>query len=64
MAEDVWTRPCDSVIGTRCTRCGPPSCLRRAQASAPFTVSMTSLKPPMGEGSLDSSSIFRPVRSA
>ena len=28
---DVWMRPCDSVAGTRCTRCTPPSYLRCAQ---------------------------------
>src|SRR5690606_22452616 len=27
---DVWMRPCDSVTGTRCTRCTPPSYLRWA----------------------------------
>ena len=24
----VWMRPCDSVTGTRCTRCVPPSYLK------------------------------------
>ena len=27
VAVDVWIRPCDSVFGTRCTRCVPPSYL-------------------------------------
>ena len=25
VAVEVWMRPCDSVSGTRCTRCVPPS---------------------------------------
>ena len=29
VAIEVWTRPCDSVFGTRCTRCGPASNLKR-----------------------------------
>ena len=29
VAAEVWTRPLDSVTGTRCTRCGPASCSRR-----------------------------------
>ena len=29
VAVDVWTRPCDSVLGTRCTRCTPASYLSR-----------------------------------
>jgi hypothetical protein len=28
---DVWMRPCDSVAGTRCTRCTPPSYFSEAQ---------------------------------
>ena len=32
VAEDVCTRPWLSVTGTRCTRCGPPSYLKRGQA--------------------------------
>ena len=30
-AAEVWIRPCDSVTGTRCTRCTPPSNFSRAQ---------------------------------
>ena len=29
-AAEVWIRPCDSVTGTRCTRCTPPSNFSRA----------------------------------
>ena len=29
-AADVWMRPWDSVTGTRCTRCTPPSYFRLA----------------------------------
>ena len=28
VAVEVWMRPCDSVTGTRCTRCTPPSYLK------------------------------------
>ncbi len=28
VAVEVWMRPCDSVAGTRCTRCVPPSHLK------------------------------------
>ena len=28
VAVEVWMRPCDSVSGTRCTRCVPPSYLK------------------------------------
>ena len=40
-AAEVWMRPCDSVTGTRWTRCTPPSYLsqahdaRRAPGRAP-----------------------------
>src|SRR5581483_10380982 len=30
-AADVWIRPCDSVTGTRWTRCTPPSYFSRDQ---------------------------------
>ena len=30
-AAEVWIRPCDSVTGTRCTRCTPPSHFIRDQ---------------------------------
>jgi hypothetical protein len=30
-AAEVWMRPCDSVTGTRCTRCTPPSNFSRDQ---------------------------------
>ncbi len=32
-AAEVWMRPCDSVAGTRCTRCTPPSYFSRAQTA-------------------------------
>jgi len=41
VADEVWMRPCDSVTGTRCTRCGPPSCLRRVQTPSPFARKVT-----------------------
>ena len=33
-AAEVWIRPCDSVTGTRWTRCTPPSYFSRAQTAA------------------------------
>ncbi len=50
VAALVWTRPWLSVTGTRCTRWGPASCFRRAQASGPFTTRVISRKPPMSDG--------------
>ena len=34
-AADVWMRPCDSVTGTRWTRCTPPSNFSRAYGASP-----------------------------
>ena len=51
VAAEVWIRPWDSVTGTRCTRWVPPSCFRRRQASAPFTMKVTSFRPSRSEGS-------------
>ena len=34
-AAEVWIRPCDSVTGTRCTRCTPPSYFSRDHAPSP-----------------------------
>ena len=49
-AAEVWIRPCDSVTGTRWTRCTPPSYFSRAHtpsagAGVPldFTATVTSL---------------------
>ncbi len=49
-AAEVWMRPWDSVAGTRCTRCTPPSYFSRAQTPWPgstlplvFTATETSL---------------------
>ena len=45
----VWIRPWDSVTGTRCTRCTPPSNLSRpygawpGSAAPPFTAMVTDL---------------------
>src|SRR6478609_2969386 len=46
VAVDVWIRPCDSVSGTRCTRCVPPSHLNAPNAPAPLTANVISLYPP------------------
>ena len=39
---DVWMRPCDSVAGTRCTRCVPDSNFSLAQTPRPAMRLMTS----------------------
>ena len=46
VAVEVWIRPCDSVAGTRCTRCVPPSHLKTENAPSPFTAKTVSLTPP------------------
>ncbi len=43
IAAEVWMRPCDSVAGTRCTRCVPDSNFRRENAPRPTTRATTSL---------------------
>src|SRR2546426_320724 len=50
VTAEVWMRPCVSVTGTRCTRCTPPSNLRRLKAPFPATSPITSLKPPRPVG--------------
>ena len=43
---EVWMRPCDSVSGTRCTRCTPDSHLKTEYAPSPLTSNVASRKPP------------------
>ena len=43
VAVEVWMRPWDSVTGTRCTRCVPPSHLDTEYAPSPLTAKVTSL---------------------
>ncbi len=57
-------RPWLSVTGTRCTRCGPPSCFRRLHTPSPLNSSVMSEKPPMSDGWLASTSHFQPMRPA
>ena len=64
VAVDVGMRPCDSVSGTRCTRCVPPSHLNTRYAPSPFTANVTSLYPPPSLGLDPSSSTLKPRRSA
>ena len=54
VAVEVWMRPCDSVAGTRCTRCTPDSHLNTEYAPSPAISNVTSLKPPASDGSLAS----------
>ena len=43
VAADVWMRPCDSVSGTRWTRCVPDSNFSREYAPRPSTCATISL---------------------
>ncbi len=64
VAVEVWIRPCDSVSGTRCTRCVPPSNLKIENAPWPFTANTDSLTPPASLSLVESVSVLRPKRSA
>ena len=57
-------RPCDSVCGTRCTRCTPASYLNTLYAPSPLIAKVISLKPPAGESLWPSTSVLNPRRSA
>ena len=58
VAVDVWMRPCDSVSGTRCTRCVPPSNLNTEYAPSPLTANVYEPSP------IASGSTVNPRRSA
>ena len=67
----VWIRPCDSVTGTRCTRCTPPSHLSRDQTPLPpsgtplvLIARETSLTPPRSDSCESITSVIQPRRSA
>ena len=65
VADDVWMRPWLSVTGTRCTRCGPPSCFMRGHTPSPFSRNVTSLNPPMSDGvGARAPRAFQPMRPA
>ena len=57
-------RPCDSVSGTRCTRCVPPSYLKTENAPSPLTANTTSLNPPASFSLVESVSVLNRRRSA
>ncbi len=67
---DVWIRPCDSVAGTRWTRCTPPSYFRWAHTPCagsleePLMATWTSLNPPRSDSLRSSSSVFHPFEAA
>ena len=63
MAE-VWTRPCCSVTGTRCTRCTPLSYFSLLKTFSPLTRAMTSFRPPTADSLELVISIFQPWVSA
>ena len=67
-AAEVWMRPCDSVTGTRCTRCTPPSYFSRDHAPVPplpaLTATVASLTPPSPVTVESMISVFQPCRSA
>ena len=60
----MWIRPCASVTGTRCTRCGPPSKRIRVHTVSPLNSMVTWLMPPIGDLSSDITSTDQPLRSA
>ena len=64
VAVDVWIRPCDSVSGTRCTRCVPPSNLKTENAPWPLTAKTVSFTPPASLSLVESVSVLKPRRSA
>src|SRR3989442_35386 len=64
VAAEVWTRPCASVFGTRCTRWTPASYLSCEYAPWPWTSKAILSKPPFSEGDTSTTSIFQPLRSA
>src|SRR5207244_3597179 len=61
---EVWTRPCCSVCGTRCTRCTPLSYFNFEYAPLPSTMAMTSFNPPTPDSELDNISTFQRCASA
>ena len=64
VAVEVWMRPCDSVAGTRCTRCTPDSHLNSENAPSPAIEKVMSFMPPESDGSLASTWCLKPRRSA
>ena len=55
---EVWMRPCDSVEGTRCTRCTPRSCFIRLKTRSPEIDATTSFTPPVALPESDKVSNF------
>src|SRR5204862_8055782 len=64
VTAEVWTRPCCSVSGTRCTRCTPLSYFSLEYAPWPSTMAITSLSPPTPDSELDITSTFQRCDSA
>ncbi len=64
VAVEVWMRPCDSVTGTRGTRCTPRSYLSRLKTRSPLTVAIISFTPPASDSDTESGSTFQPHLSA
>ena len=60
VAVEVWMRPWDSVLGTRWTRCVPPSYLKTEYAPSPLMAKVTSLKPPTSAGDCERTSVEKP----
>ena len=60
VAVEVWMRPCDSVVGTRCTRCTPLSYLSRPYTAFPPMLAMTSRMPPPSPSESDRTSTPQP----
>src|SRR5262249_59235327 len=64
VTADVWTRPCCSVCGTRCTRCTPLSYFMREYTPLPSMMAITSFSPPTPDSEVDSTSTFQRWASA
>src|ERR1700722_8956396 len=59
VTAEVWTRPCCSVAGTRCTRCTPLSYFSWEKTRLPSMMAMTSFKPPADDSEDESTSTFQ-----
>ena len=64
VAVEVWIRPCDSVEGTRWTRCAPLSYFNFEYTLSPVIIMITSLYPPIPVTLASITSVFQPCASA
>ena len=59
----MWTRPCVSVAGTRCTRCTPDSYFSMPYTPSPVMLKIISLNPPTAPSLKLLTAIFHPFVS-